>query len=267
MVSTAVANPLMGLGAGELATIPIRADGTAGTARPFWQSGVGEAPDGFTFAASGDIFLALLGPLGNQVVQLDPTGRIKNRLPTAQQNSTLDPPFDAPTSVTYDGDRLLVTNGAFFDGNRSHQVVYDIAADQPGSKPFSPSTRPTSAPAPEHVVASITPKRLIARRRTTARVHVELVGATGRHPAPSGTVVRLGPTRATVHVDGRTKLRVRPQTAGHTWHLRAATPGTVPARISIPVVASSAHVKHRGRGPKRRSGSHPRLRPVPRRRR
>lgn len=96
----------------------------------FWQSGPAEAPDGFAVARTGHVYLALVGPAGNTVVELDRRGRELARVP-------LDPgqqvPFDAPSSVQFLDERLVVTNSAYFSGDPAHMVLFDLQAGERGA--------------------------------------------------------------------------------------------------------------------------------------
>lgn len=137
MLSTGLATPTVGLGSGELLSVPIGARGEAGRPQVIWRSGPAEGPDGFAIARSGDIFLALLG-LTSQIVELSSTGSQKARFPDLAANQISASPFDGPSSVTYDGERLLITNSAYFTGQRGHQVLFAVDSGQPGARPFIP---------------------------------------------------------------------------------------------------------------------------------
>jgi len=75
------------------------------------------AVDGFALAASGNIYLALVGPGANQLVQISPTGKELARVPgSPDANAQMEVPFDSPSSVEFDGERMIVTNDAYFSG-------------------------------------------------------------------------------------------------------------------------------------------------------
>ena len=138
---------------GKLMEVPILPDGGPGPLRTLWTSAPLAAPDGFAFAASGNIYVSLLGPGANQVVVLSREGREVARFPSAADNAGASVPYDSPSSVIFDGDRLIVTNDAYFSGDRSHQVLFDVAAGETGAPVFVPpdsgaGASPSTAPAP-----------------------------------------------------------------------------------------------------------------------
>src|SRR5581483_9055470 len=59
---------------GKLYTLGITAGGAPGGLHQIWQSAPAAAPDGFAIARSGNIYIALVGPTGNAVVEVSPTG-------------------------------------------------------------------------------------------------------------------------------------------------------------------------------------------------
>src|SRR5205085_812381 len=105
---------------GKLYKLPIQPDGKPGTLTKLWESGPREGPDGFALAASGNVYLALVGPGANQVVEIGPDGKELARFPDANANSQMEVPFDSPSSVQFDGDRLIVTNDCYFSGDSTH---------------------------------------------------------------------------------------------------------------------------------------------------
>jgi sugar lactone lactonase YvrE len=156
--------------AGKLMEVPILPDGTPGPLRTLWTSAPLAAPDGFAFAASGNIYVSLLGPGANQVVVLARDGREITRFPSPAANATAPVPYDSPSSVIFDGDRLIVTNDAYFSGDRSHQVLFDVAAGETGAPVFVPpdpaaGTSPSTAPAP----AAAQSRRTVRQRRDRSR--------------------------------------------------------------------------------------------------
>jgi hypothetical protein len=97
-------------------------------------------------AANGDIYVPLVGPGANQIVVLSPRGSVLARAPSAVQNATLAVPFDEPSSVRFVGERMIVTNDPYFDGDPGHWVLFDVWAGiggqpiyvPPGAKPRRP---------------------------------------------------------------------------------------------------------------------------------
>ena len=60
------------------------------------------------------------------------------RVPDPVANRQMDPPFDAPASVAFLGDRVLVTNQSYPAGNPDHWAVFDVFAGEPGQPLFRP---------------------------------------------------------------------------------------------------------------------------------
>jgi sugar lactone lactonase YvrE len=103
------------LGRGHLYTLPLVDQPSAASLQKFHSFGLGEAPDGFAFGASGNLYVTIALPGKSGIVVLDPGGneiaRIVNPL------LSLLSPFDAPANLDFDGQgNLLVTNHAFVSG-------------------------------------------------------------------------------------------------------------------------------------------------------
>jgi hypothetical protein len=228
--------------AGSLIAIPIEPNGSPGTPRVLWRSGDAEAPDGFAFAKSGDIYVALLGPVANQIVELSATGRELARFPTAQQNAALPLPFDTPSSVVFDGTRLLVTNLSYYADDRSHQVIFDVETGEPGAPLFVP---PVSAAARPRLRLRVVPRILIAGQRVRLDVWVRLLGGGPSATLPRDAAVQLGGHRYDVGPHGRATVTVRFARAGRE-RVRAAARGALPARLTLIVRAPAWHARPRG---------------------
>jgi len=128
---------------GQLYKLPIKPNGKPGVLRQIWESGPKEGPDGFAVARSGHVYLALVGPQTNQLVELSQTGKELGRFPADTSGDNGSPvPFDEPSSVQFDGSRMIVTNDAFFSGDASHFVVFDVWAGEPGAPVFVPGLKP-----------------------------------------------------------------------------------------------------------------------------
>lgn len=126
---------------GKLFKLPIKADGSPGQLKQIWESKPAEAPDGFALAQSGNVYLALVGPGTNQIVELSPSGKELGRAPQGPiANQQLSVPFDEPSSVQFDGSRMIVTNDAYFSGDQTHWVLYDVWAGEPGAPVYVPGT-------------------------------------------------------------------------------------------------------------------------------
>jgi sugar lactone lactonase YvrE len=133
--ATSVGNPT----SGKLYTLPIRSNGSPGSLRKLWESGPAEGPDGFALAQSGNVYMALVGPGTNQLVEISPSGEELGRTPANPiANAAMTVPFDEPSSVQFDGDRMIVTNDAYFSGDQSHWVLFDVWAGEPGAPVYVP---------------------------------------------------------------------------------------------------------------------------------
>jgi hypothetical protein len=113
---------------GRLFRLPI-ADGRPGELQSVWESRPVDGPDGFALGRSGNAYIALAG--SSQLVVVSPAGEELARIP-GPASPQPDPPFDAPASAAFDGERLLVTNQSFPAGNPDHWAVFDIFAGEPG---------------------------------------------------------------------------------------------------------------------------------------
>jgi hypothetical protein len=72
---------------GRLYRVAIGADGRPGALEQLWESGPAEAPDGFAVARSGNVYLALVGPGANQLVEISPSGAELARFPASRDGS------------------------------------------------------------------------------------------------------------------------------------------------------------------------------------
>jgi sugar lactone lactonase YvrE len=195
LISTS-AGPVVGAGdptTGKLYSVPIEANGKPGALKQIWESGPREGPDGFALAASGNVYMALVGPGANQLVLIDPDGKEIARTPESPTaNQQMEVPFDSPSSVEFDGQRLIVTNDAYFSGDQSHMVLFDVFAGEPGEPVFVPGA---TQPSPEVVRSkkryslTVTPRRVKSghKRRFRFRAHVR--DSAGKRPLPRATVI------------------------------------------------------------------------------
>jgi sugar lactone lactonase YvrE len=248
-VTTVGSNPSVDPNAadGKLYTVPINPDGSPGSITELWRSGPAEAPDGFAFALSGNVYVALLGPGVNQIVELSPTGQELARYPSPAQNAMLDVPFDSPSSVIFDGDRLLVTNDSYFAGDRSNQVIFDVFAGEPGAPLFIPPAAiapvlPAPPPKKRSTAKTATKPRLkIAVRPRSVKIN-ERVKLRIRVVVLAGAT-KSKPRRAHIRLAGHTyKLNKRTRiTITRTFHkrgrvrLRVTAAGDRPGRATIRV--------------------------------
>jgi hypothetical protein len=173
--------------------VPIEANGKPGALKKIWESGPREGPDGFALAASGNVYMALVGPGANQLVLIDPNGKELARAPAdPTANQQMEVPFDSPSSLQFDGRRLIVTNDAYFSGDTSHMVLFDVFAGEPGEPVFVPGA---TQPSP-HVVRSkkryslsARPRRVKSGSRHRFRFRATVKDAAGKRPLPRATVI------------------------------------------------------------------------------
>jgi sugar lactone lactonase YvrE len=124
--------------AGGLYSLDIRSGGRPGALRKLWQSAPREAPDGFAVSAAGNIYMTLVGPAANQIVELSPAGKELARYPSPLQNLTMSVPFDEPSSAQFSGQSLIVTNQSYIAGDTSHMALLDVYAGEPGMPIYTP---------------------------------------------------------------------------------------------------------------------------------
>jgi sugar lactone lactonase YvrE len=175
---------------GKLYTVPIGAGGKPGALEKLWESGPREGPDGFALAASGNVYLSLVGPGANQIVEIAPDGKEIARAPYPATNAQMEVPFDSPSSVQFDGTRMIVTNDAFFSGDQSHMVLFDVFAGEPGAPVYVPGvTRP--APAKRYTL-SVRPRSIRAGTMRRFTFHAKVIDPAGAHPLGKGVVLFAG---------------------------------------------------------------------------
>src|SRR5256714_1221381 len=177
---------------GELYRLPVLSNGRPGTLTKLWESGPTEAPDGFALARSGKVYMALVGPDVNQLVVISPTGTELARFPTdTSGNNGSAVPFDEPSSVQFDGRRLIVTNDAFISGDASHFVIFDVWAGELGAPVFVPGQKAAGG----GYTLTVKPRTAITGIDRTFRFHA----ARGSSPLGgavitfAGRTIRTGP--------------------------------------------------------------------------
>ena len=193
---------------GELYTLAIQANGNPGTLNKIWESGPKEGPDGFGLAKSGNVYVALVGPGTNQIAVVAPNGSEIARI----SHGTGDPPFDEPSSVTFDGDRMIVTNDAYFSGDASHFAIFDVFAGEPGAPIFIPGVSKPAAKTRYRL--TVKPRSVRAGRRVTLRV---IAKANGKRLARAH--VKLGRLSAFTDNRGRRRLTVKLARGRHALRL------------------------------------------------
>ncbi|MGI8846090.1 MAG: SMP-30/gluconolactonase/LRE family protein, partial [Thermoleophilaceae bacterium] len=149
--------------AGGLYAVAITPGGGPGALVQLWESRAGDVPDGFAIAASGRIYVPLVG-LPAQIAVLAPDGRELERFPTAagSGDNGSPVPFDSPSSARFLGTRLIVANQSALAGNAANQALLDVEVGEPGLPELIPG-RDSTAPALTRV--AIAPKRFAAVRR------------------------------------------------------------------------------------------------------
>jgi sugar lactone lactonase YvrE len=181
---------------GKLYTLPIGTDGKPGALKKLWESGPREAPDGFALAASGNVYLALVGPGANQIVEISPAGKELGRAPAdAATNSQMEVPFDEPSSVQFDGQRLIVTNDAFFSGDQTHMVLFDVFAGEPGEPVFVPGlaqASPVVTKSKKRYALSVRPRTVKAGTMRRFRFRARIADVAGKRAFARGIVVFAG---------------------------------------------------------------------------
>jgi sugar lactone lactonase YvrE len=203
---------------GKLFELPVGSDGRPGALRQLWESRGAEAPDGLALAASGNVYIALVGPGANQIVEVSPAGQEIARTPDPASNAKMAVPYDEPSSVQFDGERLIVTNLSYLAGDTSHQVLFDMFAGEPGAPVFHPAAA-ASAPGPTSPSAShpapgaparfrltVSPRRVVAGRRVRLRFHA-FVRRDARHARPlAGVRIRVAGRHTTTGRAGRASI-------------------------------------------------------------
>lgn len=227
---------------GKLYTVPIQPDGSPGPLHQVWESGRTEAPDGFAIARSGNVWLALVGPAGNAVVEISPTGATLARVPANAVANELQPiPFDAPGSVTFDGNNILIGNQSAILQNRSDMALLEIGVGEPGF-PLSLPPAPVARATPRLLV-TVSPTRVPADRRVRLRVLVRSSAA--GHGAVAGALVSLPGGRAVrtgAHGAAAALLRF---TVPGSRTIRARAAGYLAGKARIQVIAAPSHLRRR----------------------
>jgi sugar lactone lactonase YvrE len=197
---------------GKLYTVPIGGDGKPGALKQIYESGPREAPDGFALAASGNIYLSLVGPGANQLVQIAPDGKELARVPgSAAANAQMEVPFDSPSSVQIDGERLIVTNDSFFSGDKSHMVLFDVFAAEPGEPVYVPGvTQPSPGvvKSKKRYSLSVRPRKVRAGVKRRFRFRAKVADAAGKRPLARG-IVKFAGRRARTDARGVAVIRAR----------------------------------------------------------
>jgi hypothetical protein len=181
--------------AGRIWRLPIHPDGTPGPLQQFYVAQSADAPGGMGFAKSGDIYVTLSG--SNAVAQVGPDGKEKARFPDPVTNMTFSPPLDSPLDVAFRGNSLLVANSAFLSNSASSFAILDVFVGEPGYEPLRPKM--TAAGATSQLQLALTPKTVVAGRRTRMRFRV----TDGSGKGVGGAQIRIGRTHMRADGNGR----------------------------------------------------------------
>jgi len=218
---------------GKLYKLPIQPDGKPGKLQQIWESGPAEGPDGFALARSGNIYLALVGPNVNQLVVISPQGKEIARISHPGTGGSGDIPFDSPSSVQFDGDRMIVTNDAYFTGDTTHFAIFDVFAGEQGQPIYVPPAGATPAPTvgPTIVGGSQRSYRLRVKPRRLRAGH-------GRRVRFSASVRKAPGAKASALARARVKVAGHTVKTGRRGHaamfLRIGRPGRYVVRLLAP---------------------------------
>jgi sugar lactone lactonase YvrE len=119
---------------GKIYRIPIQSNGRPGALQKTYESQPADLPDGFAIARSGNLYVPMAG--SNQLVEVSPTGHELARFPGDPSGGNGSPvPFDTPSSVRFQANRLIVANQSF-TGTRDNQAILDVFAGESGLPEF-----------------------------------------------------------------------------------------------------------------------------------
>jgi SMP-30/gluconolaconase/LRE-like protein len=215
-------NPLTG----RLYTVAVQPNGSAGKLTQVWESLPLDGPDGFAIARSGNVYIALAG--ANQIVLLSPQFAELARAPSdPAANQAEEVPLDAPASLAFLGQRLLMTNHSAIRGDSSSWAVLDVFAGERGLPLFYPRI---SRPALRLGARALSPARGACAR---IRVHVTRHLASKDVPV-GGATARAGGARARTDARGAATLTLRRSFIGPVV-VSARKPGFTAAKAAVRV--------------------------------
>ena len=120
------------LGRGVIYRIPVSRAGTPGALRQVYATRPGEGPDGFALGRSGRIYLCTL--VTDRVIVVERDGSESTSFGSALGN----PAFDSPSSATFLGTALLITNLTYFTNNTAHDNVLRVNVGDTGVPALRP---------------------------------------------------------------------------------------------------------------------------------
>ncbi|HYH58379.1 MAG TPA: SMP-30/gluconolactonase/LRE family protein [Thermoleophilaceae bacterium] len=209
---------------GRLYTVVVQDDGSPGELTQVWESLPVDAPDGIAIAQSGNVYVAVAG--SSQVLKLSPEFTELARVPPdPAANQSEEIPVDAPGSLAFLGERLLVSNHSAIRGDPESWAILDVFAGERGL--------------PLHYPRIARPRLFVAvrARRAEAGDHVRLRVRVTRHLASLDSPVRGGRVRARrqrARTDRDGVARLRLATApGAAITVRARKRGFVRAKRPI----------------------------------
>ena len=219
---------------GVVYTVGVRRDGRAGSMDELWRSAPGEGPNGIAIAKSGHVYVTLT--FANQIVELSSDGLEIARVPLLPgEDPTMDPPFETPSGIHFDGERLLVANIAYTTGDQSRQVIFDVWAGEPGVPLFRPAVSPTARR--PRIRLRVSPNVVPVGRSVRLRFSATRRVGTRRRPVEDA-LIRIRGRRLRTGARGRAKAVFR---FGETGPVRASARkrGLRAGRVTIRVVRAS----------------------------
>jgi hypothetical protein len=196
-----------------------------------WESQPGDLPDGFAIAASGRVYVPLVG-LPGQIAVLAPDGRELERFPQVPGpgDNGSEVPFDSPSSARFLGTRLIVANQSAVAGDPTHQALLDVEAGETGLPEVIPGK---DRVAPRLTRVSVKPRRFAAVRRRGKL-----------HRARRGHTARGARLRFSVSEPATIQVRVE-RREGRRWPRRETIERTV--RRGRHSIAFTGRVRRHGR--------------------
>ncbi len=122
-------------GRGVLYRIPL-VKGRPGPLTQVFATDPGEGPDGFALGASGRVYLCTL--VTDTLIVIGPQG---TKVAAYQRTPGGAAPFDSPSSATFDGQSLLITNLTYFTNQAADDLVLRIAIRDSGVPAYRPAIR------------------------------------------------------------------------------------------------------------------------------
>lgn len=225
---------------GRLISIPVLPGTLPGTIRTLWTSGPIDLPDGFAISKAGNFYVALVGASA-QIVKLSPEGGEVTRfgVPILGANGSAIP-FDGPSSVRFQGSRLLVANQSALFGNADNQAILAVEAGETGVPELipagagdPPATAPAATAAVPRLTVTVSPRRLVLGRRTAVRLRVTAVRDGVRRSVPMARI-RLAGRSVRTNATGRATVTLR-RTTTAAVRVTATATGYTTRRTTIAV--------------------------------